>query len=82
MEFLGATMQQNRPCGAERHQSRPGYAAKKPCAITVNYTPQATRRQFMNELNSGLELLINLLGRAHRIRCVITPPDAFGPKDL
>ena len=38
-------------------------------------------RQFMNELNSGLQLRINLPGRApHTLGDYL--PDAFGPKDL
>lgn len=50
-------------------------------AITVNYTPCGHCRQFMNELNSGLELRINLPGRApHTLGDYL--PDAFGPKDL
>ncbi|MDU5501712.1 MAG: cytidine deaminase [Enterobacter sp.] len=50
-------------------------------AITVNYTPCGHCRQFMNELNSGLQLRINLPGRApHTLADYL--PDAFGPKDL
>ena len=50
-------------------------------AITVNYTPCGHCRQFMNELNSGLQLRINLPGRApHTLGDYL--PDAFGPKDL
>ena len=50
-------------------------------AITVNYTPCGHCRQFMNELNSGLDLRIHLPGReAHALRDYL--PDAFGPKDL
>ena len=49
--------------------------------ITVNYTPCGHCRQFMNELNSGLQLRINLPGRApHTLADYL--PDAFGPKDL
>ncbi|MDU4664286.1 MAG: cytidine deaminase, partial [Enterobacter hormaechei] len=45
------------------------------------YTPCGHCRQFMNELNSGLELRINLPGRApHTLSDYL--PDAFGPKDL
>ena len=37
-------------------------------AITVNYTPCGHCRQFMNELNSGLDLRIHLPGReAHAV---------------
>lgn len=50
-------------------------------AVTVNYTPCGHCRQFMNELNSGLDLRIHLPGRApHTLRDYL--PDAFGPKDL
>ncbi|WP_419581657.1 cytidine deaminase, partial [Stutzerimonas stutzeri] len=50
-------------------------------AITVNYTPCGHCRQFMNELNSGLQLRINLPGREpHTLGDYL--PDAFGPKDL
>ena len=50
-------------------------------AITVNYTPCGHCRQFMNELNSGLDITIHLPGRpAHTLRHYL--PDAFGPKDL
>ncbi|HCN7086062.1 TPA: cytidine deaminase, partial [Escherichia coli] len=46
-----------------------------------NYTPCGHCRQFMNELNSGLDLRIHLPGReAHALRDYL--PDAFGPKDL
>lgn len=49
--------------------------------VTVNYTPCGHCRQFMNELNSGLQLRINLPGRApHTLADYL--PDAFGPKDL
>ncbi len=45
-------------------------------AITVNYTPCGHCRQFMNELNSGLDLRIHLPGReAHALRDYL--PDAF-----
>jgi cytidine deaminase len=49
--------------------------------ITVNYSPCGHCRQFMNELNSGADLLIHLPARepaslGHYL------PDAFGPKDL
>ncbi len=49
--------------------------------ITVNYTPCGHCRQFMNELNSGTDIMIHLPGRppatlGHYL------PDAFGPRDL
>ena len=81
---------------AAQAQSEPDYASiieqsaishawlrgeKALSAITVNYTPCGHCRQFMNELNSGLQLRINLPGRApHTLADYL--PDAFGPKDL
>ncbi len=81
MEFLGATMQQtvHAEQSAISHAWLRGEKALK--AITVNYTPCGHCRQFMNELNSGLELQINLPGREpHTLKDYL--PDAFGPKDL
>ena len=81
MEFLGATMQQtvHAEQSAISHAWLRGEHALK--AITVNYTPCGHCRQFMNELNSGLELRINLPGREpHTLGDYL--PDAFGPKDL
>lgn len=81
MEFLGATMQQT----VHAEQSAISHAwlrgEKSLQAITVNYTPCGHCRQFMNELNSGLALRINLPGRQpHTLQDYL--PDAFGPKDL
>lgn len=81
MEFLGATMQQT----VHAEQSAVSHAwlrgEKALAAITVNYTPCGHCRQFMNELNSGLALRINLPGREpHTLKDYL--PDAFGPKDL
>ncbi|MFD2021225.1 cytidine deaminase [Pseudocitrobacter faecalis] len=81
MEFLGATMQQT----VHAEQSAISHAwlrgEKALAAITVNYTPCGHCRQFMNELNSGLALRINLPGRTpHTLKDYL--PDAFGPKDL
>ncbi|EGC6142939.1 cytidine deaminase [Salmonella enterica] len=81
MEFLGATMQQT----VHAEQSAISHAwlcgEKGLVAVTVNYTPCGHCRQFMNELNSGLDLRIHLPGRApHTLRDYL--PDAFGPKDL
>jgi len=81
MEFLGATMQQT----VHAEQSAISHAwlrgEKALQAITVNYTPCGHCRQFMNELNSGLSLRINLPGRQpHTLQDYL--PDAFGPKDL
>ena len=81
MEFLGATMQQtvHAEQSAISHAWLRGEIALS--SITVNYTPCGHCRQFMNELNSGLRLRINLPGRApHTLGDYL--PDAFGPKDL
>lgn len=81
MEFPGSTMQQT----VHAEQSAISHAwmrgEKGLDAITVNYTPCGHCRQFMNELNSGLELRIHLPGRAPRTLKEYLP-DAFGPKDL
>lgn len=81
MEFLGATMQQT----VHAEQSAISHAwsrgEKALASVTVNYTPCGHCRQFMNELNSGLTLRINLPGRAPRTLGDYLP-DAFGPKDL
>lgn len=81
MEFSGSTMQQT----VHAEQSAVSHAwlrgEKSLSSITVNYTPCGHCRQFMNELNSGLQLRINLPGRApHTLGDYL--PDAFGPKDL
>lgn len=81
MEFIGATMQQtvHAEQSAISHAWLRGEAALE--SVTVNYTPCGHCRQFMNELNSGLTLRINLPGRApHTLGDYL--PDAFGPKDL
>lgn len=81
MEFLGATMQQtvHAEQSAISHAWLRGESALR--SITVNYTPCGHCRQFMNELNSGLTLRINLPGREpHTLQDYL--PDAFGPKDL
>ncbi len=49
--------------------------------ITVNYTPCGHCRQFMNELNSGVDIVIYLPGRAPATLAHYLP-DAFGPRDL
>ncbi|EMX9178824.1 cytidine deaminase [Citrobacter sedlakii] len=81
MEYLGATMQQT----VHAEQSAISHAwlrgEKGLAAITVNYTPCGHCRQFMNELNSGLDLRIHLPGREPHTLCDYLP-DAFGPKDL
>ncbi|WP_417642774.1 cytidine deaminase [Enterobacter kobei] len=81
MEFIGATMQQT----MHAEQSAISHAwlrgEKSLASVTVNYTPCGHCRQFMNELNSGLSLRINLPGRdPHTLADYL--PDAFGPKDL
>ncbi|WP_072569119.1 cytidine deaminase [Enterobacter sp. SA187] len=81
MEFIGATMQQT----VHAEQSAISHAwlrgEKSLASVTVNYTPCGHCRQFMNELNSGLSLRINLPGRdPHTLADYL--PDAFGPKDL
>lgn len=81
MEFSGTTMQQtvHAEQSAISHAWLRGERALR--AITVNYTPCGHCRQFMNELNSGLDLQINLPGRAPgALRDYL--PDAFGPRDL
>lgn len=81
MEFIGATMQQtvHAEQSAISHAWLRGETALE--SVTVNYTPCGHCRQFMNELNSGLSLRINLPGRApHTLGDYL--PDAFGPKDL
>lgn len=59
MEFIGATMQQT----VHAEQSAISHAwlsgEKALAAITVNYTPCGHCRQFMNELNSGLDRSCN-----------------------
>jgi len=81
MEFAGSTLQQS----VHAEQSAISHAwlrgEKSLSAVTVNYTPCGHCRQFMNELNSGLDLHIHLPGRApHTLGHYL--PDAFGPKDL
>lgn len=81
MEFSGSTMQQT----VHAEQSAISHAwlrgEKSLSSITVNYTPCGHCRQFMNELNSGLQLRIHLPGRsAHTLADYL--PDAFGPQDL
>ncbi|WP_380179268.1 cytidine deaminase [Kalamiella sp. sgz302252] len=81
MEFVGATMQQT----VHAEQSAVTHAwlrgEKSLEAITVNYTPCGHCRQFMNELNSGTALRINLPGREPATLGDYLP-DAFGPRDL
>ncbi len=81
MEFAGSTLQQS----VHAEQSAISHAwlrgEKTLSTVTVNYTPCGHCRQFMNELNSGLNLHIHLPGRVpHTLGHYL--PDAFGPKDL
>ena len=81
MEFAGAPLQQT----VHAEQSAVTHAwlrgESRLISITVNYTPCGHCRQFMNELNSGTHIQIQLPGRK-----VATLgdylPDSFGPKDL
>ncbi|KGT95769.1 cytidine deaminase [Erwinia typographi] len=81
MEFVGATLQQTLHAeqSAITHAWLRGETALE--AVTVNYTPCGHCRQFMNELNSGTSLNINLPGRAPATLADYLP-DAFGPRDL
>lgn len=81
LEFPGTTMQQtvHAEQSAISHAWMRGESAL--VSITVNYTPCGHCRQFMNELNSGLELKINLPGRPSATLADYLP-DAFGPQDL
>ncbi|MEM6049353.1 cytidine deaminase [Erwinia sp. P7711] len=81
MEFVSATMQQtvHAEQSAVTHAWLRGEKALE--AITVNYTPCGHCRQFMNELNSGTALGINLPGREPATLADYLP-DAFGPRDL
>lgn len=80
MEFLGATMQQT----VHAEQSAISHARLRGKGTRRHYRqlhPCGHCRQFMNELNSGLDLRIHLPGREpHALRDYL--PDAFGPKDL
>lgn len=81
MEFAGTTMQQT----VHAEQSAITHAwmrgEKGLVSVTVNYTPCGHCRQFMNELNSGVKLQINLPGRKPATLGDYLP-DAFGPRDL
>ncbi|MEJ4044867.1 cytidine deaminase [Erwinia sp. SLM-02] len=81
MEFSGTTMQQtvHAEQSAVTHAWLRGERAL--AAITVNYTPCGHCRQFMNELNSGTALTIELPGRAAATLGDYLP-DSFGPRDL
>ncbi|WON78123.1 cytidine deaminase [Serratia sp. UGAL515B_01] len=81
MEFSGAPLQQTvhaEQC-AVTHAWLRGEA--KLVSVTVNYTPCGHCRQFMNELNSGTELLINMPTRT-QAKLGDYLPYSFGPKDL
>lgn len=81
MEFVAAPLQQT----VHAEQSAIAHAwlrgEKRLRALTVNYTPCGHCRQFMNELNSGTDLIICLPERpAATLGSYL--PDAFGPRDL
>lgn len=81
LEFPGTTMQQ----AVHAEQSAITHAwmrgERRLRAITVNYTPCGHCRQFMNELNSGTGLIIQLPTReAATLGDYL--PEAFGPRDL
>lgn len=81
MEFVSAPLQQS----VHAEQSAINHAwlrgEKKLNRITVNYSPCGHCRQFMNELNSGTALQIQLPNRPISTLNDYLP-DAFGPKDL
>lgn len=81
MEFAGSALQQT----VHAEQSAITHAWMKDesslTAITVNYTPCGHCRQFMNELNSGAQLVINLPECSPQTLNYYLP-NAFGPKDL
>ncbi|MDR0219734.1 MAG: cytidine deaminase [Enterobacteriaceae bacterium] len=81
MEFAGVPLQQT----VHAEQSAIIHAwlrgEKKLVSITVNYSPCGHCRQFMNELNSGLQLAICLPERP-RLTLADYLPEAFGPTDL
>ncbi len=81
MEFIGAPLQQT----VHAEQSAINHAwlrgEKRLRGITVNYTPCGHCRQFMNELNSGADLMIFLPERSPSPLSRYLP-DSFGPRDL
>lgn len=81
MEFSGAPLQQT--VHAEQSAITHAWLSGETqlSAVTVNYTPCGHCRQFMNELNSGVDLRICLPGKSARTLAEFLP-DAFGPADL
>lgn len=81
MEFHTAPLQQT----VHAEQSAIAHAwlrgEKRLRALTVNYTPCGHCRQFMNELNSGTDLILCLPERPAATLASYLP-DAFGPRDL
>lgn len=81
MEFHAAPLQQT----VHAEQSAIAHAwlrgEKRLRAVTVNYTPCGHCRQFMNELNSGTDLILCLPERPAATLASYLP-DAFGPRDL
>lgn len=81
MEFLHAPLQHT--VHAEQSAITHAWLCDEPGLekITVNYSPCGHCRQFMNELNSGLALQIQLPDRpVAPLKAYL--PDAFGPDDL
>ncbi|MFC0229321.1 cytidine deaminase [Serratia aquatilis] len=81
MEFSGAPMQQTvhaEQCAVTHAWLR---GETRLVSVTVNYTPCGHCRQFMNELNTGTALLINLPTRAQATLGDYLPY-SFGPQDL
>lgn len=81
MEFHAAPLQQT----VHAEQSAIAHAwlrgEKRLRAMTVNYSPCGHCRQFMNELNSGTDLILCLPERPAATLASYLP-DAFGPRDL
>ncbi|CDL85861.1 cytidine deaminase [Xenorhabdus cabanillasii] len=81
MEFVGVPLQQT----VHAEQSAITHAwlrgEKKLLSVTVSCSPCGHCRQFMNELNSGIQLEICLPDRP-RLTLADYLPEAFGPRDL
>lgn len=81
LEFPGTPLQQTVHAEQSAISHAWSHGEKALESIAINYAPCGHCRQFMNELNSGLELGIILPARAPRtLRDYL--PDAFGPGDL
>ncbi|MDX7988268.1 cytidine deaminase [Xenorhabdus sp. 12] len=81
MEFTGVALQQT----VHAEQSAITHAwlrgEKKLASITINYSPCGHCRQFMNELNSGIQLEVYLPNRP-KLTLADYLPESFGPRDL